>query len=173
MNKKADVEISKLIVLLLAVMALLAVGIFFYKTWSDSTNQINNIGKSIKPDSNLFNLNDKSFSLKEKERCAELSSNPNRCMGIGKEKTGCFWGKTVNGIGCYSCKNNQYFGDEYGKCKGYSKVISALDETEAKEICEFDPCSFVSRESDKCSIQIGKTNNKISSLDCGTVTQNL
>lgn len=156
MNKKGDVEISKLIVIFLAVIALIAVALWFYKGWGAGTSTVSDFQKNVKPDSNLFNLNDKSFSLEEKERCAHFT-NLNNCIGSKESKTGCFWGKTSSGIGCYTCKNNKYFEDNYGKCFSYTLLSRDIVKgSDFEKICEINPCDFISSKKDQknCNFEL-------------------
>jgi len=171
MNKKGDSTAIKVVIefIIIAIVAFAVVFGFFYPKFKESGLQVTNIQNAIKPDTNIFGT--KSFSLEEKERCAKLANNPAVCMGNEKSKTGCFWGKTTSGVGCYSCKNNKFFGDAHGKCSdyysifynqgnlltddngiGYGIVISSST-TENIEIdrliCTNNPCDFSAKS--KCS----------------------
>ncbi|MBI2672176.1 hypothetical protein HYX16_04545 [Candidatus Woesearchaeota archaeon] len=134
MNKKADVEISKLIVIILAVIALLLVGLFVYQTFSSSSKEVTNIGKNLKTDSNLFDT--KPLLEVEAEKCLSGKNNIDICLGLGN----CFYGKFEDTNSCFSCLDDKYFKDK--QCDSYEKFISKLSQVEAKLVCESNPCNF-------------------------------
>ena len=185
MNKKGDVEISKLIVIILAVIALLTVGIFFWTQFGKGKQSIDVIQDSVKPDSGLFNF--KSFALKEKEKCTAFT-NFNDCLGIKKEKTGCFWGNINSQPGCYTCTNKDYFKKEFGTCTAYINVFTSeghilLDDhnfiqgfelssqntipmNNDKITCSYDPCGF---STTKCSFRYDSEHETIKNERVGAI----
>ena len=147
MNKKAEVP-WYLISFMLAVIVLIVVAFGFYLPKQNKlAKETDKLTDLTKIDSDLLNI--KSFTQQEKEKCAKLS-NLNDCTGSVNAKTGCFWGKTTSGLGCYSCTNNKYFNDDYGKCTAYISVSrSVVKGFEFQQICETNPCDFSSTVSEK------------------------
>ena len=139
MNKKGDTQ-WYLIGFILALVVLMVVAFgFFYPKQRALSQETDKLVDITKVDTDFLNI--KSFTTQEKEKCAKFT-NINECMGVNTQKTGCFWGKTTSGIGCYSCKNNKYFGDDFGKCLAYKKVNTKF--LEFKLTCEQNPCDFKS-----------------------------
>jgi len=144
MNKKAGIEIDKLLWVLLGVMGVVAVAILIWNSTGKTKESLNTFQESIKPDKNLFDIRD--LSEKAKEKCASFT-NPAICMGNKEQKTGCFWGKTTSGIGCFSCTNQKYFDQFFGKCFSYKSVFNTYAEFES--LCNLNPCNFQSDKSEK------------------------
>ncbi len=172
MNKKGvgfDMEtlVAFLIIILVGVALLMAWNTFSGKGFS----QLKNVQDKVTDSSflDLTILGKKSQLLEEKEKCDSLPQNPKDCMGVDKEKTGCFWGKIDNQVGCYSCiVKKSYFGNDYGKCHGYLKiflspndsqgntVLTRTIEEEDEIICNFNPCDFESVQFSRGQIKTDK-----------------
>src|SRR3989344_1536515 len=154
MNKKAGIEIDKLLWVLLGVMGVVAVAILIWNSTGKTKESLNTFQESIKPDKNLFDIRDLSendirdLSEKAKEKCASFTTSA-ICMGNKKQKTGCFWGKTktTSEIGCLSCTNQKYFDEFFGKCFSYKSVLNTYDEFEL--LCNLNPCNFQSDKPEK------------------------
>ena len=146
MNKKAGIEIDKLLWVLLGVMGVVAVAILIWNSTGKTKESLNTFQESIKPDKNLFDIRD--LSEKAKEKCASFTTSA-ICMGNKKQKTGCFWGKTktTSEIGCLSCTNQKYFDQFFGKCLSYKSVFNTYAEFES--LCNLNPCNFQSDKSEK------------------------
>ena len=146
MNKKAGIEIDKLLWVLLGVMGVVAVAILIWNSTGKTKESLNTFQESIKPDKNLFDIRD--LSEKAKEKCASFTTSA-ICMGNKKQKTGCFWGKTktTSEIGCLSCTNQKYFDEFFGKCLSYKSVFNTYAEFES--LCNLNPCNFQSDKSEK------------------------
>ena len=144
MNKKAGIEIDKLLWVLLGVMGVVTVAILIWNSTGKTKDSLNTFQESIKPDKNLFDIRD--LSEKAKEKCASFT-NPAICMGTKEQKTGCFWGNTISRIGCFSCTNQKYFDQFFGKCLSYKSVFNTYAEFES--LCNLNPCNFQSDKSEK------------------------
>ena len=152
MNKKAGIEIDKLLWVLLGVMGVVTVAILIWNSTGKTKDSLNTFQESIKPDKNLFDIRDLSendirdLSEKAQEKCASFT-NPAICMGTKEQKTGCFWGNTISRIGCFSCTNQKYFDQFFGKCLSYKSVFNTYAEFES--LCNLNPCNFQSDKSEK------------------------
>jgi len=144
MNKKAGIEIDKLLWVLLGVMGVVAVAILIWNSTGKTKESLNTFQESIKPDKNLFDIRD--LSEKAEEKCASFT-NPAICMGNKEPKTGCFWGNTISRIGCFSCTNQKYFDQFFGKCFSYKSVFNTYAEFES--LCNLNPCNFQSDKPEK------------------------
>ena len=144
MNKKAGIEIDKLLWVLLGVMGVVTVAILIWNSTGKTKDSLNTFQESIKPDKNLFDIRD--LSEKAEEKCASFT-NPAICMGNKEPKTGCFWGNTISRIGCFSCTNQKYFDQFFGKCLSYKSVFNTYAEFES--LCNLNPCNFQSDKSEK------------------------
>jgi len=165
MNKKGvALSLETIIIFLIIIVVALAVLFgFFYPKFKEGSSSVGNLQKDILEGTKDFGNIGKSFLLEEKEKCQKFT-NIQDCMFIEKEKTGCFWGNIQGNTGCYSCKNNKYFGEDFGKCIAYNTIFFGGDNnnniykirnanlfpyliTENKKICEFNPCKFLDIDS--------------------------
>jgi len=139
MNKKGGIQESTgfIVILIIAAILLIMVVTYSVPTLKKLFGSTAPLEEGIKKDILEIAKTGTSFLFKEKEKCQQFTDNIQKCITPGTE---CFWGVFNNKAGCYSCKDNRYFGIDSGKCEGYP--VFGLDEETIKLICVSNPCSF-------------------------------
>src|SRR3989344_5040931 len=93
MNKKAGIEIDKLLWVLLGVMGVVTVAILIWNSTGKTKDSLNTFQESIKPDKNLCNINPCNFQSDKSEKQKERSCfflTPENLELHTKANTQCF-----------------------------------------------------------------------------------